>query len=435
MIIKATLVLSALLLSTQDGLSPERLARKLRRMSPRAELAADPTNRVADNMEAALLGKALFFDTRLSPDGHFSCATCHDPERAFTDGRALPEGRGEITRNSPTLLNVGRRRWLFWDGRADSLWAQFRHPLENPAEMDGDRLALAHLITTDTALKRSYEGVFGATPDLSDSARFPAHARPSAAEVDDERANDWAKMSVEDKVTINKLLANTGKALAAYQRKLETAESPFDRFVRAYLAGDQTGGGHLTPLAQRGIEVFLGKGKCTLCHMGSELTDEEFHHLAVPPLNEELPTDTGRYLGAKLVKSEPFNAASVHSDQRSGEAADFVSLLKADADQFGELRTPSLRNVAETAPYMHQGQFTSLEEVVRFYSTLEGAQRTGHHQELTLTPANFTEAEEGELLAFLRSLSAPLAEPQWGESPTTQSPTTQSPTSQDGTQR
>jgi cytochrome c peroxidase len=434
-IIKATLLLSALLLSAQDGLSPERLARKLRRMSPRAELAADPTNRVADNMEAALLGKALFFDPRLSSDGRFSCATCHDPERAFTDGRALPDGRGEIGRNSPTLLNVGRRRWLFWDGRADSLWAQFRHPLENPVEMDGDRLALAHLITTDTALKRRYTEVFGATPDLSDDDRFPARARPGATNAEDERAIAWREMRAQDQSTINTLLANTGKALAAYQRKLETAESPFDRYVRAYLSGDETGGGHISPKARRGVEVFLGKGKCTLCHMGSELTDEEFHHLAVPSLNNELPIDIGRYLGAKLVKSEPFNAASVHSDQREGEAADFVSLLKADADQFGELRTPSLRNVAETAPYMHQGQFTSLEEVVHFYSTLEGAQRTGHHQELTLTPANFTEAEEGELLAFLRSLSAPLVEPQWGESPTTQSPTTQSPTGQNGTQR
>jgi len=414
--IKATLLLSTLLLSTQDGLSPERLARKLRRMSPRTELAQDPTNRVADHQEAALLGKALFFDTRLSPDGRFACATCHEPERAFTDGKALPEGRGEITRNSPTLLNVGRRRWLFWDGRADSLWAQFRHPLENPVEMDGDRLALAHLITTDADLRRRYEGLFGTPPDLSDEGRFPAHARPGES-VEDDRVRAWTKMSAGDRATINTLLANTGKALAAYQRKLETAESSFDRYVRAYLSGDKAGGGHLTPAAQRGVQIFLGKGKCTLCHMGSELTDEEFHHLAVPPLNKELPADIGRYLGAKLVKSEPFNASGTHSDQRTGEAADFVNLLKADADQFGELRTPSLRNVAKTAPYMHQGQFTSLEEVVRFYSTLEGAQRTGHHQELTLTPANFTETEEHDLIEFLRSLSAPLAEPHWGERP------------------
>ena len=221
MSIKATLLLSALLLSTQDGLSPERLARKLRRMSPRAELAQDPTNRVADSNEAALLGKALFFDARLSPDGRFSCATCHDPERAFTDGKALPEGRGQITRNSPTLLNVGRRRWLFWDGRADSLWAQFRHPLENPVEMDGDRLALAHLITTDTALRKRYEDVFATPPDLSDSARFPAHARPGETAAEDERALAWAQMSAEDQATINTLLANSSRQ----QSLLSTATS------------------------------------------------------------------------------------------------------------------------------------------------------------------------------------------------------------------
>ena len=420
MIFQATLLASALLLPTQDGLSPERIARKLKRMSPRAELAQDPTNRVADNLEAALLGKALFFDTRLSPDGRFSCATCHQPERAFADGAPLPEARGLIPRNSPTLLNVGRRRWLFWDGRSDSLWSQFRHPLENPLEMDGDRLALAHLITADVELRQRYETVFGALPDMSDEARFPAHARPGL-DFDDERVLAWGEMNTADKATINHLLANTGKAVAAYQRKLETGDSAFDRYVRALLSGDESGGGHLKPAAQRGVELFLGKGKCTLCHMGPELSDEEFHHLAVPPLNEELAADVGRYRGAKLVKSDLFNASSVYSDQRTGEAADFVTLLKADADQFGELRTPSLRNVAETAPYMHQGQFASLEEVVRFYSTLEGAQRSGHHQELTLTPANFTEMEERDLVEFLRSLSAPLAEPEWGESPHPQS--------------
>ena len=420
MIFQATLLASALLLPTQDGLSPERIARKLKRMSPRAELAQDPTNRVADNLEAALLGKALFFDTRLSPDGRFSCATCHHPERAFTDGVALPEARGLIPRNSPTLLNVGRRRWLFWDGRSDSLWSQFRHPLENPLEMDGDRLALAHLITADVELRQRYETIFGALPDMSDEARFPAHARPGQ-DFDDERVLAWGEMNEADKATINHLLANTGKAVAAYQRKLETGDSAFDRYVRALLSGDKSGGGHLKQAAQRGVELFLGKGKCTLCHMGPELSDEEFHHLAVPPLNEELAADIGRYRGAKLVKSDLFNASSVYSDQRTGEAADFVTLLKADADQFGELRTPSLRNVAETAPYMHQGQFASLEEVVRFYSTLEGAQRSGHHQELTLTPANFTEAEERDLVEFLASLSAPLADPKWGESPHPQS--------------
>lgn len=383
-------------------------------MSPRAELPQDPTNAAADDLRAARLGKALFFDPRLSSDGLISCSTCHDPAQSFTDGRALAEGRTTLTRNSPTLLNVGRRRWLFWDGRADSLWAQFRHPLESHLEMDGDRLALAHLIVSDPKLLAPYEEIFGTAPDLSNSARFPAHAKP-CDDPEDARAIAWTAMSTRDRAAIDVLLSNTGKTLSAFQRKLETRDSPFDLFARAYLEGDEEGGGHLSASARSGLELFLGKGKCTLCHMGSEFTDEEFHHIAVPPLNEELPPELGRYLGAKLVQEDPFNAAGRHSAEPDGEAADFVRLLKADADQFGEVRTPSLRNVALTAPYMHQGQFNTLKEVVSFYSTLEGAQRTGHHQELTLTPANFTPSEELQLVEFLRCLSAPLVDPTWGD--------------------
>ena len=415
--ITATVLFCFVCAAPQEGLTPERLARKLTRLSPRTELAPDPTNAVADDERAARLGRALFFDNRLSPDGKFSCATCHDPARAFTDGRSLAEGRETLTRHVPALLDVGRRRWLFWDGRTDSLWAQLRHPLENPIEMDGDRLALAHLITSDPALRAKYEELFGTPPEFTDRTRFPAHARPGPAKGDDPRQRAWEGMTPEDRASIDTLLANVGKALAAFQRRLATKDSAFDEFARAYLGGDRSGGGRLTDEARRGLELFLGKGRCTLCHMGPELTDEEFHHIAVPPLNDELPIDAGRYLGATLVREDPFNAWSAHSDERDGEAADFVRLLISDADQFGEVRTPSLRNVARTAPYMHQGQFASLEEVVHFYSTLEGAQRTGHHQELTLKPAEFTANEEVDLVAFLRSLSAPLAEPSWGEDP------------------
>jgi len=413
----AAALLSLAVLLPQDGLSPERFARKLSRVSPRPELRPDPTNAVADDERAARFGQALFFDTRLSPDERFSCATCHDPERAFADGRSLPEGRGALTRNTPTLFDVGRRRWLFWDGRTDTLWAQIRHPLESAHEMDGDRLALAHLVRSDEGYRVQYEVLFGELPALGDIARFPAHAKPMPAQAEDARHLAWRGMQAEDRALIDDILVNVSKSLAAYQRKLETGPSKLDRFAEAYLGGDPTGGGHLTPQARRGLDLFLGKGQCTLCHMGPELTDEEFHHIAVPPLNDELPIDPGRHQGALLVKRDPFNASGEHSDQPEGERADFVQLLISDADQFGEMRTPSLRNVAESAPYMHQGQFQTLQEVVRFYSTLEGAQRTGHHQELTLTPAEFTPEEEKDLVAFLRSLSAPLSDPAWSKPP------------------
>jgi cytochrome c peroxidase len=415
--ISAAILCSLACALPQEGLSPERFARKLSRLSPRPELSPDPTNAFALDERAARFGRALFFDARLSPDGSFSCATCHDPARAFTDGRPLSLGRELLTRNAPTLLDVGRRRWLFWDGRADSLWAQARHPLESPIEMDGDRLALAHLLQSDAGYRAKYEELFGRLPELMDGARFPARAKPMPKHERDPRHLAWERMTTDDRAQIDALLSNVSKSLAAFQRRLQTGRSKFDEFASAYLGGDAAGGGHLSAEARRGLELFLGKGQCTLCHMGPELTDEEFHHIAVPPLNEELPIDQGRHLGAILVKRDPFNASGEHSDQPEGETADFVRLLISDADQFGEMRTPSLRNVARTAPYMHQGQFKTLEEVVHFYSTLEGAQRTGHHQELTLTPANFTVPEAQDLVSFLRTLSAPLSEPKWGEAP------------------
>jgi cytochrome c peroxidase len=415
--ISAALLCSLATLLPQEGLTPERFAKKLTRLSPRPELIPDPTNSVADDERAARFGRALFFDVRLSPDERFSCATCHDPAKAFTDGHPLALGRETLIRNAPTLLDVGRRRWLFWDGRADSLWAQVRHPLESALEMDSDRLALAHLINSDVSYRLQYEALFGRAPDLADAARFPAHAKPMPKDKEDHRHLAWERMKAEDRAQIDGLLVNVSKSLAAYQRRLRTGASKFDQFASAYLRGDESGGEHLSAEARRGLELFLGKGQCTLCHMGPELTDEEFHHIAVPPLNDELPIDQGRYLGATLVRRDPFNAEGAHSDERDGDAADFVRLLISDADQFGELRTPSLRNVARTAPYMHQGQFKTLEEVVHFYSTLEGAQRTGHHQELTLTPAELTPQEERDLVSFLRTLSAPLSDPAWAEDP------------------
>jgi len=302
--IGAALLCSLASLLPQEGLSPERFARKLSRLSSRPELSPDPTNSVADDERAARFGRALFFDPRLSPDERFSCATCHDPAKAFTDGHPLALGRETLTRNAPTLLDVGRRRWLFWDGRTDSLWAQVRHPLESALEMDGDRLALAHLIQSDESYRSQYEALFGRAPELADAGRFPAHAKPMPKDKEDPRHLAWERMTTEDRAQIDALLVNVSKSLAAYQRRLETGRSKFDEFASAYLAGDASGGGHLSAEARRGLGLFLDKGQCTLCHMGPELTDEEFHHLAVPPLNDELPIDQGRHLGAILVKRE-----------------------------------------------------------------------------------------------------------------------------------
>ena len=134
---------------------------KILTFSPLEPPPADSTNRVADDETAARVGQAVFFDERFSRHGDFACATCHVPEKGFADGRALAEGREQLARHTPSLLNVAYNRWFFWDGRADSLWAQALEPLENPLEHGGSRLQYAHIVYHDAALRPAFERLFG----------------------------------------------------------------------------------------------------------------------------------------------------------------------------------------------------------------------------------------------------------------------------------
>lgn len=168
-------------------------------LSSLAPLAPDPSNRVADNPRAATLGHALFFDTRLSGNGKVSCATCHVPTADFQDGTPLARGVGMTTRRTMPIAGSAHSPWQFWDGRADSQWAQALGPLENPAEHGSSRMQLAHVIAAH--YRGEYESVFGRLPDLSAAApRQIAH-----------------------------VYANIGKAIAAYERRIEPGQSRFDR--------------------------------------------------------------------------------------------------------------------------------------------------------------------------------------------------------------
>ncbi|MEL6906135.1 MAG: cytochrome-c peroxidase, partial [Planctomycetota bacterium] len=142
-----------------------RLAARLASFSPLPPVPPDPTNRVADDPSAALLGQALFFDERLSANGRVSCATCHDPDRGFTDGRELAFGLAEGRRKTPTLWNAAHHRWLTWDGRADSLWMQALDPIEDPTEMGATRTDVARIVRDDEDLRALYEASLGALPE------------------------------------------------------------------------------------------------------------------------------------------------------------------------------------------------------------------------------------------------------------------------------
>jgi cytochrome c peroxidase len=156
---------------------------RIRQHSPRPPLVADPTNRVADDPRAARLGQRLFFEKRWSKSGEIACATCHDPERAFADGKQLGEGVDKLERHTLSLLDVARQRWFFWDGRIDSLWAQPLAPLEHEAEMASSRVHAIAVVAEDESLRAEYAELFGALPDVADAARFPRDAKPSSTDA------------------------------------------------------------------------------------------------------------------------------------------------------------------------------------------------------------------------------------------------------------
>lgn len=368
--------------------------------SPAPDPPVDETNRLSGDVAAAALGRALFFDARLSIDGETSCASCHDPAHGFADPRPLSEAIGTTTRHAPTVLNAGYQRWFFWDGRADSLWAQALGPLENPVEMGSDRVHVLRTIFDDAALRASFEDVAGPLPPLDDTERFPPHARPDVGDPDAPHAVAWSAMSESDRALVDRAFSDVGKIIAAYEESLVAVRAPFDTFVDGVRSGDDEKIRALDAPAQRGLALFVGRAGCTLCHTGPLFSDFEFHNLAIPSATY----DIGRTLGVLRVLSDPMNAMGAYSDDDDGARAARLTFLASTPEQDGQMKTPSLRNVALTAPYMHDGSLATLDDVVRFYSELPGVAVVGHRED-SLIPLALDDEEIGDLVAFLRSLT------------------------------
>jgi len=370
--------------------------------SPLPDVPVDPTNRVADDPAAARLGQALFYDKRLSGPGTVSCATCHDPALGWGDGRPLAKGVANHPRHSMTLWNVAYNRWFFWDGRKDSLWSQALGPLEDPREHASSRLQLVHVLADDPGYVRAYEDVFGPLPELQDAARFPPEGRPVDGDDGHEHARAWATMTADDQHLVNEMFANMGKAIAAFQRKIVSTHAPFDVFVEGLRSDDPLKQSALSPSAQRGFALFAGRAQCIACHDGPQFTDKEFHTNLVPTGEGD---DPGRGLGVMRLKDDPFNGASVFADDGGVRARTKLSFPHGGWELPGSFKTPTLRNVAATAPFMHEGQIATLEEVVDFYSTLENAAKPGLHDEKILRPLLLSADEKEDLMAFLISLT------------------------------
>jgi len=316
-------------------------------LSPLPEPPHDPTNAVYENPAAARLGQALFFDERLSGPGNVSCATCHDPAQSWTDGRKLAQAVANSPRHTMTIWNVAYERWFFWDGRKDTLWSQALGPLEDPREHATTRLQIAHLVTSDADYARAYGNVFGPVPDLTDEARFPAHARPMPEQDGHPYAVAWAAMAPADRETVNRIFVNVGKSIAAYERGILSRDAPFDRYVAGLRSGNPEQRDVLSDSARRGLGLFLGKGRCHLCHDGPNFTDSEFHTNLVPT---EEGVDPGRPLGIRQLERDPFNSLSAYADDGGATGKRKLNLVPADAHVPGEFKTPTLRNVATTRP-------------------------------------------------------------------------------------
>jgi len=400
----------------KSGFSQDELG-KIYGLSPVPRVPEDKTNAYADNERAAELGKTIFFDKRFSGTGNVSCATCHNPSLGWSDGNALPkifshaplasvqiQARGR--RRVPSLWNLGFNHWFFWDGRSDSLWSQALGPFENPKEMEGgSRLQYVHLVYDDQVMRKKYEDLFGKMPDLADTSRFPLKACPMPDDPKCAYHQAWVSMAPDDQNQANRVYANLGKSVEAFERKIVSRNSRFDVYVEGLKENNPVKLAVFTEPEKNGLRLFIGKARCLVCHSGPNFTDGAFHNIRIPSKSQTMAADFGRFEGIPLVKANLFNAAGVYSDDHSQETKDRLESLKAKPITRGQFKTPGLRNVAQFAPYMHQGQTATLREVVKYYSTLQGAQPLMGPDEGLLVATHLSDEEIDDLTAFLGSLT------------------------------
>ena len=337
----------------------------------------DSSNRVSGNRAAIALGKLLFFDSRLSPVGYIACVTCHQPDRAWGDGKARAHGLADVDRNTPMLANLRLARWYGWSGASDSLWLASLRPILDSRELDSSPGHVRRIYVRDPDLACRYRRAFGRA-------------------ADDVRDDDTT------------VLVNTAKALAAFQETLISGRTPFDEYRDALARGDHAAAAKYPLAAARGLKLFIGRGNCVLCHNGPNFSNGEFHSTGIRHFSARLTSprraDGGRFEGIENVTTNPLNLLSKFNDDASRANAQHTRNVVLAPRNWGEFRTPSLRNVAVSAPYMHNGSLDSLRDVLKHYSELD-EERLHADGENLLRALKMNEAEIDDLLAFLNSLT------------------------------
>jgi cytochrome c peroxidase len=344
--------------------------------TPAPPLGLPPTPIPAANPqtpEKIALGDALFHDTRFSSTEEVSCATCHEAVSVFTDSPLrVSEGINQLTgtRNAPTVVNSAYFTSMFWDGRSPDLEDQALHPFVNPVEMGlPDHQPILEIVRTDPVYIEAFQEVFSKSGD---------------------------------DITMTEVT----QAIAAFERTQVTANSPFDRW---YFGGEE---GALTPAQKRGFDLFVNEGRCVSCHIVEQtqalFTDNRFHNIGVGinAIQADVPQLAGEFLHADATASEV--DVEVLTNQKASELGRFA--INRNFDDMGSFKTPTLRNVAVTAPYMHDGSLATLEEVMVHYNN-GGVTNEGDPVNDFLSggirPLNLSEAEIADLVAFLEALTSP----------------------------
>jgi cytochrome c peroxidase len=361
-----------------SGLSADELAAILAHGPWPVPFVPDPSNRVSGNPVAIELGRRLFSDPRLSSRGDRACVDCHRPGLGFADGRARSPGADgtPLDRNAQGLLDVRLQRWFGWDGAADSLWAFTLRPLADPRELGTDPVRLTALYAGDPMLACLRQAAFGNPPS---------------------RTTDAAMAGVQ---------VDTAKALAAFMETLDSPRTRFDGLRDALARGDTAAASRYPADAMRGLRLFVGEGRCNLCHLGPAFTNGEFHDIGRPFMAAPGRVDPGRHRGVREVLADPHNLLGPWSDASGPQAATRTRHLAPAHRNFGEFRVPGLRSAALTAPYGHDGSMPALRDVVAHYSDLD-VERLHSDGEALLRPLRLDAGRTAELLAFLATLSEP----------------------------
>ncbi|MGE4130154.1 MAG: cytochrome-c peroxidase [Bdellovibrionales bacterium] len=408
------------------SLSPERLP----------DPPSNPSNRFADREDAAQFGQKIFFDPRFSgrlndgdndgsekalgrkgETGKVACAGCHQSENHFQDfrsvGRQISLAAGWGTRRTPMLLDVAQAPLWMWDGRHDTLFGQIFDVIESPVEFNSARLFVAHQIFEFH--KPEYEAIFGPLPNLQDTKRFPklganeigcrfTQGKTYLPCIGPQRGGpgdkaEFDKMTKADQHAITGVVANMGKAIEAYLRKLKCGPGRFDKWVR----GDKSA---MNSSEQNGLRLFIGKARCITCHSGPFLTDFQFHNIGLRPAGVGPSRlfidkdDQGAYLGFRQGIATPLSSHGPFSDGKRK-----VYPRKVDKALKGAFRTPTLRCVRLRPSFFHTGQMTKLEDVMIFFS--RGGDQHGYPGRSEIKPLELTESEQADLVHFLETLTGP----------------------------